>query len=276
MKAKRLAIVIMLLCLGLLGCTTNGGKDVTERNNKIEEPKTDDGSNSEKEKTENKADQNEIETSEDTKESFTIDIGDGKHSFKVVMEAKPFEDGEEGEFFDSALNISIYDINDLSSPVQVIEDKTLDSLFKDYEIVDANFDGYKDFCYVHIRGNANYYCRFWIWDPKSGKFMESPDLSEISMPQFDNDLKVVKGYWRSSAAANETRYYKYIDGKLTCVRYLEMGNPDGEGMQTLIVEDYVEGKLVEVFREKALLTEEYEGEVYDRFFKWLDLNYHGE
>jgi len=79
------------------------------------------------------------------KESFTIDIGDGKHSFKVIMEARPFEEGENDEFYDSVLNISIYDVNDMSSPVQVIEDKTLDSLFKDYETVDANFDGYMDF-----------------------------------------------------------------------------------------------------------------------------------
>ncbi len=276
MKVKKLVIVIMLLCLGLLGCTANQGKDVKEPNNKIEEPKKENSNNSGNEKAESNEEQNEPKSSEDAKELFTIDIGDGKHSFKVVMEAKPFEEGEEEEFFDSTLNISIYDINDLSSPMQVIEDKTLDSLFKDYQIVDANFDGYKDFCYVQSRGNANYYCRFWIWDPKSGKFTESPDLDEISMPEFDKDSKVVKGYWRSSAAANETRYYRYIDGKLTCVRYLEMGDPDDEGMQTLIVEDYVDGKLVEVFREKALLTEEYEGEVYDRFFKWMDLNYHGE
>lgn len=277
MKVKRLAIVIMFLCLTLFGgCTTEQKKEGADPNNKIEDAKKEDSNSSESEKTENKTDQNELESSEDLKESFTIDIGDGKHSFKVVMEARPFEAGEEAEFFDSTLNISIYDINDLSSPVQVIEEQTFDSLFKDYEIVDANFDGYMDFCYVYNRGNANYYCKFWIWDPESKSFTESPDLGEVSMPQFNNDLKVVKGYWRSSAASNETRYYKYIDGKLTCVRYLEMGDPDSEGMQTLRVEDYVDGKSVEVFREKALLTTDYEGEVYDRFFLWLDINYHGE
>jgi len=46
-------------------------------------------------------------------------------------------------------------------------------------------------------------------------------------------------------------------------------------MQTLVVKDYIDGELVEVFREKTLLTEDYKGEVYDRFFKWMDLNYHG-
>ena len=276
MNIKKLAIVIIFLCFGLLGCTANQKKEIPEPNNKIEKPKTENGNSSENEKTEDKTSQNDGKpTSEDMKESFTIDIGDGKHSFKVIMEARPFEEGENDEFYDSVLNISIYDVNDMSSPVQVIEDKTLDSLFKDYETVDANFDGYMDFCYVYNRGMANYYCKFWIQNPSSERFEESPGLSEISIPQFDNNSKVVKGYWRSSAAANETRYYKYIDGKLTCVRYLEMGDPDSEGMQTLVVKDYIDGELVEVFREKTLLTEDYKGEVYDRFFKWMDLNYHG-
>jgi len=108
----------------MLGCTANQKKEIPEPNNKIEKPKTENGNSSENEKTEDKTSQNDGKpTSEDMKESFTIDIGDGKHSFKVIMEARPFEEGENDEFYDSVLNISIYDVNDMSSPVQVIEDK---------------------------------------------------------------------------------------------------------------------------------------------------------
>jgi hypothetical protein len=276
MNAKWVEIVIMLLCLGLVGGTAGYKDETIEGNNEATETRTKYDNNLENKKVEKKTGQHELESSEYMKESFIIDIGDGKHSFKVIMEARPFGESEESEVYDSILNISIYDINDLSLPVQIINRETNGSIFKDYEVVDANFDGYMDFYYVDNRGNANYYCNFWIWNPESERFMISSDFGEISMPQFDNDLKVVGGYWRGSAVSNETRYYRYINGKLTCIRYMEMGYPDSEGMQALLVEDYIDGKLVEVFREKTLLTTSFSDKVYDSFFLWLDLEYHGE
>ncbi|WP_105616461.1 XAC2610-related protein [Vallitalea okinawensis] len=147
-------------------------------------------------------------------------------------------------------------------------------------IVDANFDGNLDFYYIDNRGNANYYCRFWIWDIQTESFVESYELNELSIPQFYEETKIVSAFWRDSAVSSETRYYKYIDSKLTSIRYFDIGYPFeneyGEHLHTLRVEDFIDGELVEVFNKDTLVTEEFSGEIYDEFFRWWDLNYYGE
>jgi hypothetical protein len=279
MNQNKLIVIILLLSLGLYGCTPEFRK-VNEVNHTINETVPELENGLENNHVDKKGEIDESSSDEEITESFIIDIGDGIHTFKVMMEAQPFEfeEDEENLFFDSILEVSVYDINDLSSPVQITEDKTNGSIFRDYEIVDANFDGYMDFSYLYSRGNANYICVFWIWDPETKAFKTSDELNEISMPQFDPDLEVVSGFWRDSAASNESRYYKYIGGKLTCVRIMEMGYPDDNDNQILSVQDYRNGHLVEVFHEKALLKGEegFTGEVYDKFFLWHDLNYCGE
>ena len=55
-----------------------------------------------------------------------------------------------------------------------------------------------------------------------------------------------------------------------------MGYPNQDGIQLLRVEDYVDGKLVEVFAKEAQLDEEhggFYGAVYNEFFKWMDIKY---
>ena len=91
-------------------------------------------------------------------DSFDIDIGDGIHFYTVLMRATPLEEETEDEmtlFFDSNLEILVYDIKDLSTPLQTFSEYTSGSLFKDNEVLDANFDGYNDFSYVLYRGNCN-------------------------------------------------------------------------------------------------------------------------
>lgn len=205
--------------------------------------------------------------------NFKLNVGDNKHSFVAFMKATPIM---YNETYNSKLKISIYELNNNSSPYQIIDDYTNGTLFKDYKIDDVNFDGYLDFYYADFRGNVNSFYHFWLWNPKTETYVKSEELNNISLPAFKQNTKIVSGYNRSSAVSNTRTFYKYINEVLTCVRILDMGYPDENNLQLLTVQDYVDGKLVKVFTEKPVLpNDNYEGKAYDEFFKWLDLNYHG-
>ncbi|TCK92672.1 hypothetical protein EDC19_1825 [Natranaerovirga hydrolytica] len=207
---------------------------------------------------------------------FYIDIVDKK--FKVVMEAKPFEEDIEDILYDSELLISIYDVDDLTEPVQQLSNKTNGTLFFENGVLDANFDGYDDFYYVAFRGATNASSNFFLWDNDEMCFKFSEELSELSLPSFHNDLEVVSEFNKGGAASNFTRYYKFYKDELICIRALYM-NVSQEGMHVLRVEDLRQGELVEVFNKNVPLErieEAYVGEEYDEFFQWKNLEYTGE
>lgn len=221
------------------------------------------------------------ETHEESFESFEfdIDIGNGIHKFKVVMQVKPFQDGMDDIFYDSELMISIYDRDNLTTPVQELVNKTNGTLFFTNEVLDANFDGYSDFSYVAWRGANNASSNFFLWDNDEMCFVFSEELSELSLPSFDNDLEVVSEFNKSGATSNFTRFYRFYDDDLICIRGLYMGSSDEEGTLLLRVEDLKQGELVEVFNKKASLDDSEEafvGEVYDEFFLWMNIEYSGE
>ena len=203
---------------------------------------------------------------------FDLDVGDNKHSFIISMETFSIVELE-NDFTDRGLKITVSDGINEDTPYQVIEDYTYGALFQDYTVDDVNFDGYFDFYYVAIRGNANIYYTFWVWSPATEMFMKADEFDKISLPSFDSEAKVIRGFDRSSAASNTQTFYKYIDGILTCIRVMDMGYPDENNCQQLTVQDYIDGRLVEVFNKKTILLNNFSGEIYDEFFKWKDLNY---
>lgn len=204
--------------------------------------------------------------------NFKLEVGDKLNYFKISIEATPIAVNN-NDSYDNNLKILIYNLKDTSKPYQIIDDGNNGNNYQDYKLEDVNFDGYLDFYYVSGRGTVNIYYCFWIWNPKSEVFIKSKELNEISLPSFDKNTDIISGYNRSSAASNTKTYYKYINGILTCVRILDMGQPNENNYQILTVQDYVDGKLVEVFRNETILTDKFEGKIYDEFFQWGDLNY---
>lgn len=205
---------------------------------------------------------------------FDIDIGDEIHKFRVVMEAKPFEKYVDDILFDSELIIKVYDINDLTVPVQELKNKTNGKLFFENEILDANFDGYYDFRYLAYRGASNASSNFFLWDKDRLCFKFSEELSELSLPSFDSNLKVVSEFNKSGASSHYTRLYRYSDDDLICVRALCMLPSDKERIGFFSVQDLIDDELVEVLC--INVTDENMEEIYDEYVLWMNLEFTGK
>jgi len=206
---------------------------------------------------------------------FEMDIGDGINSFFITMQGLEVKTGS-NIFTEIPLIISIYKTNDRLNVYQTIETYTVGSLFKDLTIGDFNFDGYCDFYFVRLRGNANYVCNFWLWDRVTQKFVFNEDLGEISMPSFDSETKTVSGFWRNSATDYIIAHYKYIGDVLVCVRKLEQSYLSEDNNLLLVVFDYRNGELVEVSHTKHNFDDGEDSEALINFYKWDNPLYFGE
>ncbi|MBE6553464.1 MAG: hypothetical protein E7666_03880 [Ruminococcaceae bacterium] len=60
-----------------------------------------------------------------------------------------------------------------------------------FEVLDLNFDGYQDFM---IPNNVSGECTFylcWLWDPESGDYRQSKELSGLANIRVNNDMKAL-------------------------------------------------------------------------------------
>lgn len=205
---------------------------------------------------------------------FDIDIGDKVHRLRIVMEAKSFDIEDDEILYNSNLIITIYDIDDLTTPIQVLKNKTNGTLFFDNGIVDANFDGFNDFSYVAYRGASNFSSNFFLWNDEEMKFVFSEELSELSLPTIDEELKVIYEFNKSGALSNYTRLYRFIGNKLICFRAIHIYPSDKEGIGKFIVQELIEDELIEIIS-REITTENME-EIYDEYVLWMDLKYTGD
>lgn len=194
--------------------------------------------------------------------------------FWVTMER-----GEAGaEAPNETAYLTVWDPEDLSTPLQTIDQTIEDYAFGNVQVVDADFDGDLDFGSMYFMGNQPTYYDFWLWDEGQGRFVEEPVLSEISSPQFDAAAQIVSGYARGgwAGAAGEDTFYRWIDGSLTLIRRVESSVEPAEagGKETVVltVEELVEGTMTEVFRQGYPLEE---GGWWDVREKWCDLDDQG-
>lgn len=183
------------------------------------------------------------------------------------------------------VTFSVWRTDDLTTPIQEMISDTNEPHHS--QVVDANFDGHKDFGYIYNDRewhsgyeyvNSSYHCywHYWIWDEEQGQFVAVPEFDEISCPEFDPKTGIISGYGKDICKAGPEKTYtfhQWIDGKLTCIRRVA-AEPwtDGETKRvTITVEEPVDGTLTEIFRGAYGL------EAFDREAeKWRDLNYHGE
>ncbi|MBR7082259.1 MAG: hypothetical protein IKI49_06140 [Oscillospiraceae bacterium] len=216
----------------------------------------------------------------DGQRGVIVDIGKDAPLCIVFSGYVPTE--EPREFFRYTRKLTVYTMDNLQTPLQsMLNEVGPDSKNFDVSSADLNFDGYLDIYYISHNGNVNYWCDVFLWDAEQGDFCENEELGNICQLGVNAENEIILERIHDNAVHSRRNYYKYIDGKLTCVRGFEW-NLGFESESFLSVEDYIDGELVTVFYddEPEKSIEYIEGEVgiwrYEAFGKWFDINYHGE
>ena len=87
------------------------------------------------------------------------------------------------------------------------------------DTADYNFDGYYDLALetAFKQGNASY-C-IWLYNPKSGRFVASPQLSQLTNPRPDSQHKTVVSFSRMECGpCYRQETYRWSKGQLVPVR----------------------------------------------------------
>lgn len=202
---------------------------------------------------------------DDTHDAFEVDT---KGRLGTVLVTVEIENEDPGEY-----QFSVWIQDDLNKPLQTMSAESF-GLFHWSSVIDANFDGHMDFGYMYAMGNQPCYWHYWIWNEAKGRFVQEPEFDQISEPQFDEETGIISGYARSSAASGTATFHCWENGKLVCIREVEVCYPNWGESQVLVVRDRIDGELVEVFC-KTFGPPEDNSPIYDEASKWYDLSYHG-
>lgn len=105
-----------------------------------------------------------------------------------------------------------------SEPAQRIEGLATDTPWSAtapaLELLDMNFDGFADIRLVESRpAGPNVPYLNWLYDPASGRFVESRGLNAITSPQFDAKARELRSDWRDGASRFGTDVYTFRDGQ---------------------------------------------------------------
>ena len=145
--------------------------------------------------------------------------------------------------------------------------------------VDVNFDGCMDFEYGSWIAASSGGSVYYVWDKEAEQFVRDPyGLEDLAMPSFDQERQVIET-WNHSGASYTIEFYRYLDGKLTCVRRLRnQDNYSDDFTATLTVEDYDEktGTLKEVYREENAKIGGVTYASTEEFQRWENPDYPGE
>jgi hypothetical protein len=86
-------------------------------------------------------------------------------------------------------------------------------------VVDMNFDGYGDVRLIELQpAGPNVPYLNWLFDPASGRFVESRALNAITSPQFDAATREIRSEWRDGPTRYGTDIYVYRQGEPVLVR----------------------------------------------------------
>jgi glutaredoxin-related protein len=83
----------------------------------------------------------------------------------------------------------------------------------DLEYEDMNFDGYLDMRLFLSGGSSNYLYDYWLYNPKSNKFIYNRVLSDLTNLYADTVKRELHSYSRSGWAEHDERTYKYYNNK---------------------------------------------------------------
>lgn len=211
---------------------------------------------------------------DDTHDAFEVDTKGKLGTLLVTVEMG--EQNTESEFGGFYVTFCVWS-DPLDSPIQVIKDEMERWVIGEHNVVDANFDGHTDFAYLWGRGIQVEMWSLWLWDEEAGQFVEEPEYSAISSPRVNPETQVIDGWNRNSAAGDGvTTFHRWEDGKLVCVRRIELFTVDyayDDSPWLLTVQDRVNGELTEVFRMECPWDSD---DCFSMRMAWKNLDYHGE
>lgn len=218
---------------------------------------------------------------DDNHDAFLVPTGGTLGTLLVTAEKG--EQDRDTELGGYHTTLSVWNPRDMGEPVQTMAVLVEDVAFGRHEVVDANFDGYMDFSCMYFMGNQPNYWYLWIWDEKTGQFVEVPEYAGISSPRINPETQIIDGFARNSGAGDGvTTFHRWEDGKLVCIRRIEtwweetdMVIPETEGtvfIYGIKVEDRIDGELTQVYYKEFPQGEDF----FDEQAKWERLDYHGE
>lgn len=215
---------------------------------------------------------------DDAHDAFLVDTGGRLGTLLVTVERG--EQNLEEEFGGYFTTLSVWNPQKMDSPIQTMEIEVGGWAFGHHNVVDANFDGHQDFGYLWFMGaHSSESWDYWFWNEKQGEFAWASEFCDegISSPSFNAEDKTVSNLMRYSGAGDGvSTIYKWVDGKLVCMRKIEdepTGWTDYNSPWILTVKDRINGELTEVFRKEYPWDP---GEYFEVRGKWEDINYHGE
>ena len=206
---------------------------------------------------------------DDTHNAFLVDTGGELGTLLVTAELDeetPTEDCR------ATIQFTVWDPYSMDEPLQTLTAGT--DIFLDWSIIDANFDGYMDFACTYLRGNQPYYDHLWIWNEYDKRFDSIPEYDKISVPTLDEETETVYGFNRSSAGGTgEHSFYQWVEGKLLCMRRIDIYGIDQGDTIRMSIQDRVAGGLAEIYHEDFPSES---GGWLDAEMIWYNLDYHGE
>ena len=115
-------------------------------------------------------------------------------------------------------------VDDATSKVQLYNENTAliqefevesRSDTENYEVKDANFDGFLDLLIPGLRtAGPNTYFTIMLYNPKESKLKRPEGLSTVSSPEFLEQAKAVASVTRNHAASYMKTYYKWFNNRL--------------------------------------------------------------
>lgn len=113
---------------------------------------------------------------------------------------------------------SIFVYSKLIKVQEIIANKNIER--KNFQLVDCNFDGYKDISVLYNCGSGG--CAYWIWNysPKNRKYYYNKELSEVLGLEIDTKSKLIVFHYREGFAKENWDSLQYKNNKLTFVRGL--------------------------------------------------------
>lgn len=82
-----------------------------------------------------------------------------------------------------------------------------------FDFLDLNFDDYLDLRFYSSSGGRNYYSDYWLFNPKTGKFIYSSKLSNIANLEVDTIKNQLYSYYYTGFYEYEYEVYKLIQNK---------------------------------------------------------------
>jgi hypothetical protein len=129
----------------------------------------------------------------------------------------------------------------------------------DFEILDVNSDGYKDFKILSGIGNTglNKEYSFWLYNPHTGKFDHSDEFDNLfgANPSFDESGLVTEYNTETSCLCYDTETFKIVGGIKVLIRREAQTYDREKNIYTRVLLKLLNGKLVEV-KKKVMTNEE--------------------